>query len=282
MSELHLSVTGVVVAAALLTPIALTGRARAQALPGSGAVPCLVQADFHRAATGTEVSLAVGVEGPDPWTLLAAVATAGAGPDEAPITRMQITGGRGVNRRIHDLVLPPGDYQLRLELRRGAVASRGTTPLKVPDLSGSRLVASPVVLGESVAASATEGAFQFGPVRVTPAIVNRFAQGDRLHLAFRVFGWRPDAESKPDLTVEYVFYQRVGGRHRFFNKTRPQEVNAKTLSPAFDGRSGAVATGLALPLGPFPPGDFQVIIRVHDKKARTTTEQQTAFIVGPA
>jgi hypothetical protein len=282
MSGLRYGVPGLV-AVAVLTVAGWTDHLSAQSKDRSETLPCFVQADSYRAtADGTRVSLALGVEGADPWILSLTFARTGASPDEVPVAWARITGDRGVHRRVHDLVLPPGDYQLAMDLRRGSTTSRGTSRLQVPDLSGSRLVASPVVLGESATTVGGEGGFQFGSTRIVPAIVNRFAQGERLHLAFRVFGWRPDAERKPDLTVEYVFYQRIGDHHRFFNKTKPQELNPKTLPQGFDGRSGVVTTGLALPLDAFPAGDFQVTIRVHDKRSRTSTEQRATFVVAPA
>ena len=50
-----------------------------------------------------------------------------------------------------------------------------------------------------------------------------------------------DANKKPDITIDYGFYQKVADAEKgekFFNKTNPQVFSAKTLPPQFDPAMG--------------------------------------------
>ena len=111
----------------------------------------------------------------------------------------------------------------------------------------------------------------FGPTTLAPAVTNLFKQSDSLHYAVRVYGWKGDAESKPDLSIEYVFYQRLGTTLRFFNKTKPQVLTAASVNKAFDGKRGAISTGMSIPLINFPPGEFELTARVVDRRVAGPT-----------
>jgi len=68
---------------------------------------------------------------------------------------------------------------------------------------------------------------------------------------FESTGGKETANTKPDLTADYVFYQQIGSHLRFFNKAKTQFLNAQTLGSTFDGSSGAVAAGMTVPLVSF-------------------------------
>ena len=137
--------------------------------------------------------------------------------------------------------LRPGEYELQ-----AAVAQPGTggkvlaalarSRLVIPDLWRGALAVSPLVLGDAVAAApaSTAGSpFAFGPTGLRPSAGDRFPQGGDLHVAFRVLQLDGAAQEKPDLQVEYVFYERTAAG-RFFNKVKPQLLNAQTLGERFD------------------------------------------------
>lgn len=257
------------------------------------ATPLFVQADFdHRGATARQVLVAVGTQASGPWTLQLEVNPAGQSrrDTDPPAARLSLSGQPGRVRDVRQLALAPGSYEIVAALVRlgdagGVLGTVVRRPLVVPSAPSSTLVASPIVLGEAVSSSpvgADGEPFRFGPSRLTPAVINRFRQADRLHLALRVFGWKADASAKPDLTVEYLFQQQIGPRLRFFNKTRPQELNAATIEKAFDGASGEVTAGMSVPLEAFPPGSFQVTVRIRDKRTQASTVQTAAFVVTPS
>jgi hypothetical protein len=266
----------------------VTGNKLSKAPEDSGS-PVFVQADaYRRSANGVQVPVVVGVESKEPWVLkLEILSTASAAPGQANRpTEVTLTGQPGRAREIRELTLQPGIYAVAVALaRRGGgeswVGSVAREEWTIPSLAAGVLEASPVVLGESVTTVRETGAkpFVFGTTNLTPTAVNRFRAADKIHVALRVSGWKADADAKPDVTVEYVFQQQFKDRYRFFNKTKPQELNAKTLKPTFDGRDGMLDTGMTIPLAAFPPGEFQLVVRVRDKRTQATTTQKTTFVI---
>ena len=257
------------------------------------AVPVFVQADAYRRAPGeVRVPVVVGAELGEPWIMLWRVSIGDSlnADGTGTASELTFTGEGGRVRQTHEFVLPPGAYQVSVAIARARQgrAFTGTVvrqPLVVPDLSSNVLAASPVVLGEAVVVNPTQkggAAFSFGATSLTPAALNRFRQNEALNLALRIYGWKRDEAAKPDVTVDYVFQQRIGARLRFFNKTKPQELNAKTLSDAFDGSAGVLNAGITLPLSAFPPGDFQVAVRIRDKRTQAATVQTARFVVVPS
>jgi hypothetical protein len=240
------------------------------------ATAVFVQADaYRRAAGGVQVSVVVGAAVQEPWVLQMRVVAAGPGRGDAPVETF--TGEAGTVRQIREFTLQPARYVVEAVLaHRSGAGWLGTVvkqPLEVPNLAGGQLVVTPVVLGDSISlAGPQEGdrAFVFGPSSLTPSVVNRFGQSDSLTCGFRVYGWKADAEAKPDLAVEYVFYQRIGSGLRFYNKTKIQSISPKTLSRVFDGRKGVVGTGHSMRLTNFPPGEFELTVRVQDRRSQTT------------
>ena len=234
-----------------------------------------VQADAYRRgqAGAVQVPIMVGAIAKGPWSAEVEVLNTAAG---AQPTVLSLTGAPGRVKEVREVTLAPGTYAVAVAIAwrgadntwEGAVARE---EWKIPTFGASSLEVSPVVLGESVVKVRETGAkpFVFGPTNVTPAAVNHFKPSDKLHVALRVSGFAPDADAKPDVTVEYVFEQRFKDRYVFFNKAKAQELNAKTLSKTFDGHARLMATGLSIPLDAFPAGTFQLTVRVRDKKAET-------------
>jgi hypothetical protein len=102
-----------------------------------------------------------------------------------------------------------------------------------------------------------------------------------MSVAFRVYNWTAPAGEKPDLTVEYVFYEQGRKGLHFFNKIKPQQLNAATLGAGFDPSAGVVAVGMMIPTDAFTFGDFQLLVKVTDNRSRQTAEQQLEFAVAP-
>ena len=99
-----------------------------------------------------------------------------------------------------------------------------------------------------------------------------------------IYNPKVDATNKPDVTVEYNFYQRQAGQpEKFFNKTNPQNLNAQTLPPQFDLAAGhQLQSGQAVPLASFPEGDYRLEIKVTDKIANKTLTREFNFTVTPS
>src|SRR5205814_2264608 len=94
---------------------------------------------------------------------------------------------------------------------------------------------------------------------------------------------RSGAANKPDVVVEYNFYQKQAGSEKFFNKTNPTNLNAQTLPPGFDMAAGhQLQAGQAVPLASFPEGDYRLEIKVTDKVANKTLTKEINFTVTPS
>jgi hypothetical protein len=96
-----------------------------------------------------------------------------------------------------------------------------------------------------------------------------------------VFDWTAKATEKPDLTVEYLFYEQGATRLTFFNKTKPQRLSEATLGPKFDPASGMVTAGTRVPLAAFTFGEFELNVKVTDNRSKQTAEQKVRFSVIP-
>ncbi|HEY6546450.1 MAG TPA: hypothetical protein VI589_01040, partial [Vicinamibacteria bacterium] len=257
--------------------------------PSKDTLPVLVQADALRGPEKTvQAVLSLGAQATQPALTRARVWTAGGA---APTLVFDVSGSSpaGAIRNVSKLTLRPGEYDLQAVVAQPGtggkvLAALARSRLVIPDFFGAGLAVSPLVLGDEVAAAPASSAgspFVFGPTALRPSAGDRFAQSGQLHLAFRVHNWTAPAQEKPDLQVEYVFYEQKAGRSRFFNKLKPQLLNAKTLGERFDSTSAAVSGGSSIPLASFPFGTFQVTVRVTDQRTKQTASQEARFVVVP-
>jgi hypothetical protein len=254
--------------------------------PSTNAVPVLLQADAYRGADlMTRVSLVLGATVSRPSAVAVRAITRGASPRVAA----QATSAAqiGSTRLVREFALEPGEYDVAAAIGSsdgsGVTVTLAKSTLQVPNLTNGSLAASPLVLGDNAAAVAQRGApraFVFGATGLTPAVSNHFQQAHALHLGFRIYNWAGDTGAPPDLTVEYVFYQQVGSRLRFFNKIKPQPLQAQTLGSSFDPAAHVVSTGMTIPLSAFPFGEFEVTARVVDNRSKQRITRQVRFHVG--
>lgn len=257
----------------------------------SAAISMFVQTDaYRRAERVVQVPMVIAAEIAEPWSLRLQISRTGAAAPGTPAggaAEASLSGAPGSLREVREFALKPGDYEATAVLvRRGTgrdlIATVVREALKVPDLSGGTLIASPIVLGEQADTVPRENVgrpFVFGTTSLIPASANVFRQDGWLHAAFRIYGWRGDDEAKPDVTVEYVFYQQTGARRRFFNKTKVQTLSSQSLGAAFDGKAGVVTAGTSIPLGAFPPGQFELDVRILDKRTKSTLNRKVTFFV---
>jgi hypothetical protein len=154
--------------------------------------------------------------------------------------------------------------------------------LAVPDIRGGSLAVTPIVAGEATpAARQADQPFIFGRTALTPAVSPLVSQDGSISVAFRVYNWTARDEEKPDLRVDYLFYELGKRGPHFFNKVKPQRLTADTLGTAFDPSAGSVAAGMMIPMEPFTFGEFQLVVRVTDNRNDQSAEQQVRFRVAP-
>ena len=161
----------------------------------------------------------------------------------------------------------------------------------VPDLWNDELNTSSIIVAERIdplpapltSQQMIDRPYAMGPIEIVPAIGGKFTKKDELQPFLLIYNAKTDSANKPDVTVEYNFYAKDAKEatgERFFNKTNPQELNAKTLPPQFDFAAGhQLQSGQAVPLASFPEGDYRLEIVVTDKIANKIVKRDVNFSV---
>ncbi|HEX5044095.1 MAG TPA: GWxTD domain-containing protein [Candidatus Polarisedimenticolaceae bacterium] len=151
--------------------------------------------------------------------------------------------------------LDPGVYELRFAVREaGGTLRVHSDRIDVPELERGALSASSVVPAERFGPVSPGNAnFAVGSEEVVPRPGATFRRSEPLRLYFQLYGAAPDAATlrpRVDLRVQF---SRVGRRLR--RQGEPFVVR---------GASGA-SLGLSLPVGNWPPGEYQARIDLHDR-----------------
>ena len=203
------------------------------------------------------------------------------------------------------IALPPGDYELFVAVKErsasptAALSNPPGSPIArtglfrhailAPDFNKPELQTSSVILATAVEpvsgqlspAEQEANPYVFGPMRVLPSRDGRFGKNNDLQLIFWVYGATAAAAGKPDVTIDFNFYlKQPDGAEKYFNKTAPQELNAKSLPAEFNIAAGHQLPGsLVVGLSPFPAGDYRLEIKVTDKPSGKVVTQSVTFTV---
>jgi hypothetical protein len=159
----------------------------------------------------------------------------------------------------------------------------------VPDFWNNELATSTVIIAQRIdplAAPLTpqqqaDRPYALGQMEILPTFETKFTKKSELSTFMLIYNPKVDSSNKPDVSVEYNFYQKqAGAPEKFFNKTNPQNLNAQTLPPQFDLAAGhQLQSGQAVPLASFPEGDYRLEIKVTDKIANKTLTKEISFTV---
>jgi hypothetical protein len=161
--------------------------------------------------------------------------------------------------------------------------------LTIPDLWNGELNTSSVIVAERIdplpapltPAQQGDRPYALGTMEIVPAPSTKFTKKAELSTFVLIYNAKTDAQNKPDVLVEYNFYQKPAGKQEtFFNKTNPQPLNAQTLPKEFDFTAGhQLQSGQAVPLASFPEGDYRLEIKVTDKLANKSLTRDVNFSV---
>jgi hypothetical protein len=164
--------------------------------------------------------------------------------------------------------------------------------VNVPDFWNGDLATSSVIVANRIdplpapltAQQQADRPYALGLMEIVPAFDTKFSKKAELSTFMLIYNPKVDSANKPDVTVEYNFYQKPAGQpEKFFNKTAPQSLNAQTLPPNFDFAAGhQLQSGQAVPLASFPEGDYRLEITVTDKIANKTLKRDVNFTVSPS
>jgi hypothetical protein len=201
------------------------------------------------------------------------------------------------------ILVAPGPYDVFVALKERLpvdAKNREKTPTKtgvlkqslvVPNYWTDELVTSSIILADKMEPLAeppspreqTEHPYTIGQLQIVPSQTNSFSKKAELSTFFLIYNTAVGADKKPDVLVEYGFYQKLAtapNGEKFFNKTNPQTFNSTTLPPQFDASAGhQLIGGIAVGLGSFPEGEYRLEIKVTDKLSGKTLTQNVKFIV---
>ena len=199
----------------------------------------------------------------------------------------------------------PGEYDVYVTLKERLpidAKNREKTPTKtgvlkqsltVPNLWIDDLATSTVIVADRVdpldqpltRQQQIEQPYTFGLTKITPSLNNTFSKKSELSIVFLIYNTAQGADKKPDVAVDYSFFQKVAAAEngeKFFNKTNPQVFSAKTLPAQFDASAGhQLVAGQSLPLGSFPEGEFRLEIKIADKLSGKSLTHNVKFVVTP-
>jgi hypothetical protein len=219
------------------------------------------------------------------------------------ITFVPVTQGQTPLRISRSFTVPAGDYDIFLVAKEPTPdkAPKNAPPPKmsllkqsvtVPDFWNNELSTSSVIVAQRIdplpapltPQQQADRPYALGMMEIVPSFDTKFAKKAELSTFMLIYNPKVDAANKPDVTVEYNFYQKpAGAPEKFFNKTNPQALNAQTLPPNFDLAAGhQLQSGQAVPLASFPEGDYRLEIKVTDKIANKTLTRELNFTVSPS
>jgi len=219
------------------------------------------------------------------------------------ISFVPLAAGQNPMRISRSFTVPAGAYDIYIVLKEPTPdkAPKNAPPPKasaikqtvtVPDFWNGELNTSTVIVAQKIeplAAPLTQQQqadrpYALGTMEISPVFdMKSFSKKTELSTFMLIYNPKTDAANKPDVTVEYNFYQKPAGQpEKFFNKTNPQSLNAQTLPPQFDLAAGhQLQSGQAVPLASFPEGEYRLEIKVTDKIANKTLTRDVNFTVNP-
>ena len=219
------------------------------------------------------------------------------------ISFIPVTAGQTSMKISRSFTVPGGDYDVYLVAKeptpekapKNAPVQKMSAikqTVKVPDFWNGELATSSVVVAQRIdplpapltPQQQADRPYALGMMEILPTFETKFTKKAELSTFMLIYNPKVDSANKPDVSVEYNFYQKLAGQpEKFFNKTNPQNLNAQTLPPNFDFAAGhQLQSGQAVPLASFPEGDYRLEIKITDKLANKTLTREISFTVTPS
>src|SRR4051794_1028326 len=219
------------------------------------------------------------------------------------ISFIPVTAGQTSMKISRSFTVPGGQYDVYLVAKEPTPekAPKNAPPTKlsaikqtltVPDFWNDDFATSSVIVAQRIdplpapltPQQQADRPYALGMMEILPTFETKFTKKAELSTFMLIYNPKVDAANKPDVSVEYNFYQKLAGQpEKFFNKTNPQNLNAQTLPPNFDFAAGhQLQSGQAVPLASFPEGDYRLEIKVTDKLANKTLTREINFTVSPS
>jgi len=219
------------------------------------------------------------------------------------ISFVPVTAGQTSMRISRSFTVPGGAYDVYLVAKeptpdkapKNAPAPKLSAikqTVNVPEFWNTELATSSVIIAQRIdplpapltPQQQADRPYALGTMEIIPTFETKFTKKAELSTFMLIYNPKVDSANKPDISVEYNFYQKLAGApEKFFNKTNPQNLNAQTLPPNFDFAAGhQLQSGQAVPLASFPEGDYRLEIKITDKIANKTLTREITFTVSPS
>jgi len=219
------------------------------------------------------------------------------------IAFVPVTAGQTTMKISRSFTVPAGNYDVFMIAKEPTPekAPKNAAPAKisalkqtvdVPDFWNNELATSSVIVAQRIdplpapltPQQQADRPYALGMMEILPTFETKFSKKSELSTFMLIYNPKVDSANKPDVSVEYNFYQKLAGQpEKFFNKTNPQNLNAQTLPPNFDFAAGhQLQSGQAVPLASFPEGDYRLEIKITDKIANKSLTREIVFTVVPS
>jgi hypothetical protein len=219
------------------------------------------------------------------------------------ISFMPVTAGQSPMKISRSFTVPAGNYDVYLIAKEPTPekpAKNAPAPkvsaikqtVNVPDFWNNELNTSSVIVAQRIdplpapltPQQQADRPYALGMMEILPTFETKFTKKAELSTFMLIYNPKVNPANKPDVSVEYNFYQKLAGQpEKFFNKTNPQNLNAETLPPNFDFAAGhQLQSGQAVPLSSFPEGDYRLEIKITDKIANKSLTREITFTVTPS
>jgi len=219
------------------------------------------------------------------------------------ISFVPVTAGQSPMKISRSFTVPAGNYDVFLIAKeptpekapKNAPVQKMSAlkqTVNVPDYWSNELATSSVIVAQRIdplpapltPQQQADRPYALGMMEIVPTFETKFTKKAELSTFMLIYNPKVDSTNKPDVSVEYNFYQKLTGQpEKFFNKTNPQNLNGQTLPPNFDFAAGhQLQSGQAVPLASFPEGDYRLEIKITDKIANKTLTREIVFTVIPS
>jgi hypothetical protein len=263
-------------------------------------VPFTVQLDAGRMGTSVAAYLRIAPKGATGLPAPAAGEKAPAYPfEDVYFTELRGAGAGQPLKLTRAFAVAPGTYDVYVAIReRPSSTTVADAPVKVvllkqelvvPNYHTEELQTSSVLVADKIEQltapvapeAMKERPYVLGDSEISPAADMKFKKTEELQLVFQIYGAKVGADTKkPDVTVDYIFYQKDASGEKLFNRTPSQTLSDKTLPPNFDPDAGhQLMTGQGVPLASFPEGDFRLEIKITDNKTQKSLTRDVLFTV---
>jgi hypothetical protein len=147
--------------------------------------------------------------------------------------------------------------------------------LDVPRFEDDQLGTSSLILADVIEKVPTRsigtGPFVIGTTKVRPRIGEKFRRDEKMGIYIQVYNFEPDEKTRrPEGTIEYEIFKK-GSSEKVFEFT--EEVSA------LPGGASQVVVEKLLPLQSLEPGEYELKVKVQDKRRNQTLTPSATFTV---